>query len=284
MVKIIVTGAGGQVGSELQEFTANDSHHQWVYTDVDTLDLTNADAIQSFIAQEKPDVFVHLAAYTAVDKAESEQELAMQINGIAPGIIADACKTIGAKMIQVSTDYVFNGESTEVVTEDAPTDPQSVYGSTKLEGERRVQNAGIDAMIIRTAWVYSYYGHNFVKTMQRLGAERDEISVVFDQIGTPTYAKDLAGCIYGIIANDQFVPGTYHYSNEGVISWYDFAQAIMELSELKCKVLPIRSSAFPTPAKRPNMSVLDKSKIKTTLGIEVPYWRDSLKDCLARLK
>lgn len=277
---IIVTGANGQLGSELRVLSQQLNDFKWIFTDVDSLDLTDQQAVEAFIDQHQPSYFVHCAAYTAVDKAEEQQDLAMAVNGTAPGTIAEACRTIGAKMIQISTDYVFDGTSSEVLTEAAVPNPQSVYGATKLAGEQLVQDSGVEHMIIRTAWVYSSFGNNFVKTMIRLGNERDNLGVVFDQIGSPTYAADLATCITQIISGNKFKQGVYHFSNEGVCSWYDFACAIMELKQINCEVRPIRSSAFPTPAKRPAMTVLDKAKITETVGIAIPHWRTSLKACL----
>ena len=287
-MKILVTGVYGQLGSELKELTGNYPDGTFLFTDVDSLDITNEAAVQDYFQEKQPTFVVNCAAYTAVDKAESDRELARKINAIAPGILAKAAKNTGAKIIHISTDYVFNGQAFQPYTEADSVEPTGVYGETKLEGEQQCLNENPDSIIIRTSWLYSSYGNNFVKTMMRLGAERDSLNVIFDQVGTPTYAGDLAGAILSIIETTEkeqgkFVPGIYHYSNEGVASWYDFAKAIFEITEIACTVNPILTKDYPTPAKRPHYSVLNKSKIKDTFDIKIPYWRDSLHLCIKKL-
>jgi len=287
-MKILVTGAYGQLGSELKEFTGNYPDGTFLFTDVDSLDITNEAAVQDYFQENQPTFVVNCAAYTAVDKAETDRELAQKINAIAPGILAKAAKNTGAKIIHISTDYVFNGQAFQPYTEADSVEPTGVYGETKLEGEQQCLNENPDSIIIRTSWLYSSYGNNFVKTMMRLGAERDSLNVIFDQVGTPTYAGDLAGAILSVIETaekipETFVPGIYHYSNEGVASWYDFAKAIFEITEIACTVNPILTKDYPTPAKRPHYSVLNKSKIKDTFDIKIPYWRDSLHLCIKKL-
>lgn len=288
-MKILITGAYGQLGNEIKELAGN--HHDWnfLFTDADTLDITNESAIEAFFAENQPDVVINCAAYTAVDKAETEWEAAWKVNTLAPKLLADNAKKAGAKLIHISTDYVFDGCGYKPYTEVDEVKPTSVYGKTKLEGETHVLVSNPATVVIRTSWLYSSFGNNFVKTMLRLGRERDEINVVFDQVGTPTYAADLAATILSIIKKaesnpDIFVPGIYHFSNEGVASWYDFAKAIFELAGENVKVNPVRSDQFPTPARRPEYSVLDKLKIKKTFEFEIPYWKDSLKICSKRLK
>lgn len=288
-MKILVTGAYGQLGNELKILSAEYSQWQFLFTDSDTLDITDAFSVQSFFDRNKPGFVINCAAYTAVDKAESDIETAEKVNALAPEILAKASALTGAKLIHVSTDYVFDGLGHLPYTETDPVGPASVYGKTKLEGENRALAANQQTIIIRTSWLYSSFGNNFVKTMLRLGHERGLLNVVFDQVGTPTYAADLASVILFIIAAAEanpgdFVPGVYHYSNEGVASWYDFAKTIFELSQMNIKVNPVRSDQFPTAARRPAFSVLDKAKIKTTFCAEIPYWKDSLGVCLQKLK
>lgn len=288
-MKILVTGAYGQLGNELKILSADYPEWQFLFTDADTLDITNDFSVHSFFDRNKPDFVINCAAYTAVDKAETDIETAEKVNSLAPEILAKAAAKTGVKLIHVSTDYVFDGTGHLPYTETDPVGPASVYGKTKLEGENRALAANQQIMIIRTSWLYSSFGNNFVKTMLRLGHERGLINVVFDQVGTPTYAADLASLILFIIAGaeakpEDFVPGVYHYSNEGVASWYDFAKTIFELSEMNVRVNPVRSDQFPTAAKRPAFSVLDKTKIKTTFCAEIPYWKDSLEICLRKLK
>lgn len=288
-MKILVTGAYGQLGNELKILSADYPEWQFLFTDADTLDITNDFSVHSFFERNKPEVVINCAAYTAVDKAETDIETAEKVNSLAPGILAKASAETGAKLIHVSTDYVFDGSGHLPYTEIDMVGPASVYGKTKLEGENRALAANQQTIIIRTSWLYSSFGNNFVKTMLRLGHERGLMNVVFDQVGTPTYAADLASVILFIIAGaeakpDDFVTGVYHYSNEGVASWYDFAKTIFELSEMNVRVNPVRSDQFPTAARRPAFSVLDKTKIKTTFCAEIPYWKDSLEICLRKLK
>lgn len=288
-MNILVTGAYGQLGSEIKQLANKYPNLYFLLTDVDSLDITNEEAVQNYFAQNKLFAVINCAAYTAVDKAESDQDNAFRINALAPGILAANAAKTGAKIIHVSTDYVFDGNASQPYMESDDVNPQGVYGQTKLEGEKNVQQRNQDAIIIRTSWLYSTFGNNFVKTMLRVGKERDEIKVVFDQVGSPTYAADLAATILQIVqksANnaEAFVPGIYHYSNEGVASWYDFALAIFELAAVKCKVQPVVSAEYPTPTKRPNYSVLNKSKIKNTFGVGIPHWRESLHICINRLE
>ncbi|WP_026952124.1 dTDP-4-dehydrorhamnose reductase [Algoriphagus mannitolivorans] len=284
MQKILVTGANGQLGSEIKSL-ADSVPFEFLFTDVEELDLTNAPAIETFLDSNPVDVIVNCAAYTAVDRAEQEIELADRVNHLAPKFLALEAKKRNLKFIHVSTDYVFDGENFRPYRETDHCNPKNIYGKTKWDGERAVLEVGLpNSMIIRTSWVYSSFGHNFVKTMRRLGKERPEINVVNDQIGSPTFAQDLAACIldsFPKLKNSS--TEVYHFSNEGICSWFDFAKAIMEMSEIPCKVNPIPSSQYPTPAKRPFYSVLDKSKIKKDFGITIPYWRDSLAACLGLL-
>ena len=279
----MITGCNGQLGNEMQLLEKDFSEHQWFNTDVEELDITDQLAIEQFIQENQIDGIVNCAAYTAVDKAESNKELCTSLNTVAPAYLAAAVDKRGGWMIQISTDYVFDGtKHTPYVETDTPC-PDSVYGSTKLAGEFGVQKFCRRSMIIRTAWLYSTFGNNFVKTMLRLGKEKTELGVIFDQIGTPTYARDLAKAIMAAIAQG-IKPGVYHFSNEGVISWYDFTKAIHRIAGItSCHVRPLHTAEYPTPAKRPAYSVLDKTKIKETYNIEIPYWEESLKECIARL-
>jgi len=288
-MQILVTGAYGQLGSEINQLIGNYPEWNFLFTDVDSLDITNETAVQRYFDKYNIDFVINCAAYTAVDKAESEKETARAINALAPKILAQQSKKSGAKLIHISTDYVFAGDACIPYAEDNQTNPQGIYGSTKLDGEHYVLSECANSVIIRTSWLYSSFGHNFVKTMLRLGKEREELGVVFDQVGTPTYAADLADVLLQIIEKYEeneksFIPGIYHYSNEGVTSWFDFALAIFDLSGIEIKVKPVLSDQFPTLAKRPHYSVLNKSKIKNNFDIQVPYWKDSLQICLKRLE
>jgi dTDP-4-dehydrorhamnose reductase len=264
----------------MQLLEKNYPQHQWLNTDVQELDITNQLAVEQFVAENQIDGIVNCAAYTAVDKAEDNKELCTTLNTVAPSYLAAAVDKRGGWMIQISTDYVFNGtKHTPYVETDTPS-PDSVYGSTKLAGELGVSKFCKRSMIIRTAWLYSAFGNNFVKTMIRLGREKAELGVIFDQIGTPTYARDLAQVIMTAVEKG-IKPGVYHFSNEGVISWYDFTKAIHRLAGITtCHVRPLHTSEYPTPANRPHYSVLDKTKLKQTYGIEVPYWEESLAECV----
>ncbi len=284
MSNILVTGANGQLGSELQEEakkeTLNDFH--FFFTDKETLDITNKKSLQHYIKTNAIDTIVNCAAYTAVDKAETDEENADKINHLAVKYLAEISKKDTIKLIHISTDYVFDGTNNTPYVESDKTNPNGVYGKTKLAGEKALQIINPkNAIIIRTSWVYSNYGSNFVKTMLRLGKERDSLGVIFDQIGTPTYAKDLAHTILNIIPKIQSnTVEIYHYSNEGVCSWYDFAKTIFNSNNIECQVNPIETKEYPTPAKRPHYSLLNKSKIKNCFHICIPYWKDSLTECL----
>ena len=282
-MNILITGCNGQLGNEMQLLEEINPQHTYFNTDVAELDITDAVAVDKFVDDNHIDGIVNCAAYTAVDKAEDNQEFCRLLNTDAPGYLAAAVEKRGGWMIQVSTDYVFDGTNHTPYTEEEPTCPNSVYGSTKLEGERAAQQACSRTMIVRTAWLYSTFGNNFVKTMIRLGKEKPELGVIFDQIGTPTYARDLAVALFAAI-NQGVVPGIYHFSNEGVISWYDFTKAIHRIAGITtCHVRPLHTAEYPTPANRPHYSVLDKTKIKQTYNLDIPYWEESLKECVDKL-
>src|SRR5690606_21626019 len=283
MKKILITGGAGQLGSELRDLYQGREDVETFFVDREELALDDIDGIIDGLRNYSPDIIIHGGAYTAVDRAETEIEIADKVNHLASGEIAKYCKQYGAKLLAISTDYVFDGNSSTPLDENTVVSPINVYGETKLKGEQAIQANLPDAIIIRTAWVYSAYGHNFVKTMIRLMGERDEISVISDQIGSPTYALDLAKAIVNIIDGKNWVSGTYHFSNEGEISWYDFAVAIKEIKNLDCSINAIPTSAYPTPARRPKFSLLDKTKIKSTFGVQVPFWKDSLKEMLAKV-
>ncbi len=279
--KILVTGSNGQLGNELRDLSGHYPGFEMIFTDLPELDITDPDALEHFLKNQKPDFLINCAAYTAVDKAESEPEKAMAINAGAVALMAAAALKHSFKLLHISTDYVFSGQHFKPYTEEDATNPQSAYGKSKLEGEKAIMQSGANAVILRTSWLYSAYGHNFVKTILRLAKERNEIKVVFDQVGTPTWAADLAKCIIELIDRPQPENcSIYHYSNEGVCSWYDFAQTIIKIEGLHCKVLPVRSKEFPTPAPRPAYSLLDKSKIKNDFLVKIPWWRESLEKCL----
>lgn len=280
--RILITGANGQIGSELRDLIGGREDIETFFLDRKQLPLEQALIIQDILGMYEPDIIIHAAAYTAVDKAESEPALADQVNHIASEEIAQYCRMHGAKLLALSTDYVFDGRSSTPLKEDAATAPLNVYGLTKWKGEQAIQKWTPESIIIRTSWVYSAYGHNFVNTMMRLMEERTALSVVDDQIGSPTYAKDLAQAIIDIIDGEAWHPGIYHYSNEGQASWYEFALAIREMTGATCEITPIPSSQYPTAAKRPAYSLLDKSKIKRIFNVQVPFWLDSLKTMLGR--
>lgn len=282
-MKIVITGANGQLGSELKDLLEHYSEKECFFLDRNQLPLDQTMIIQDILAIYQPDLIIHAGAYTAVDKAESEQQLADLVNHLATEEIAQYCRIHGTKLIAISTDYVFDGNSEIPLNEDASVDPINNYGLSKLRGEQAIQKWLPEGVIIRTSWVYSVYGNNFVKTMIRLMTERDEISVINDQIGSPTYAKDLARAIVHIVDSANWRGGIYHYSNDGEISWYDFAVKIREIKGLDCKINAIPTSAYPTPAKRPHYSLLDKSKIKVQYDVEVPDWKESLQQMLSDL-
>lgn len=287
-IKVLVTGANGQLGQEIIRLqpkypalvVKGFSRAEW--------DITSKEQTREIIEKENPEWVINSAAYTAVDQAETDKELAFQVNAEAPGVLAKEMEQAGGRLLHISTDYVFNGQSWHPYREEDAPDPQGVYGASKLQGEQNIRSASDSAVIIRTSWVYSSFGKNFVKTMLRLGRERhtteEKLRVVFDQIGSPTFAADLADAILRLISlESKIAGGLFHYSNEGVCSWYDLALAIFELSQIQVQVEPIHTSEFPTPAKRPSFSVLDKTKVKERTGIQIPHWREALKRCLADL-
>lgn len=283
--KIIITGSNGQLGNCLRDLAASYKQYEFIFTDVSELDITNQEAVTQLFATIKPIWVINAAAYTAVDKAESDPATARLLNATAVGILASESAKIGAGLVHISTDYVFDGLSQTLLTEDMPTNPESVYGITKLEGERAVTR-NTKHIILRTSWLYSAYGNNFVKTMRRLGAEKSEIGVVADQWGSPTLADDLALAIMtAIIKADSGaeVHGVYHFSNEGATCWADFAQQIMDLSGLNCKVNGITTQQYPTPAKRPAFSVMSKAKFKNTFDVIIPEWEASLETLISKL-
>lgn len=283
-MNILVTGSNGQLGSEIQLQAPLHKGWHFFFTDVEELDITKPEDIRTFIRKNNINFIINCAAFTAVDKAESQEELCDRLNHKAPGFLAEAIQEAGGSLIHISTDYVFDGTNHIPYKENVPTCPNSVYGHTKLKGEQAVTAACPSAVIIRTAWLYSIFGNNFVKTMIRLGKEKEELGVIFDQIGTPTYAADLAKVILEIIKKSP-IPGIYHFSNEGVCSWYDFTKTIHRLAGINdCRIKPLHTEEYPTPAKRPHYSVLDKTKIKKTFDIDIPWWEDSLKICIDKLK
>lgn len=283
-MNILITGCNGQLGNEIQLLEKQYPQHKFFNTDVEELDITNQLAVFDYIGRHEIDGIINCAAYTAVDKAESNQQLCTALNTEAPAYLAAAIDKREGWIIHISTDYIFNGTKHKPYVEIDTPCPESVYGSTKLAGELGVSKFCKKALIIRTAWLYSAFGNNFVKTMIKLGQERDSLGVVFDQIGTPTYARDLAKTIFAIVEKG-IVAGVYHFSNEGVCSWYDFTKAIHRMSNIDtCNVYPIHTEEYPTPAARPAYSVLDKTKIKQTYGISIPHWEDSLAECVKRLK
>lgn len=284
-MKILVTGAAGQLGNELHNVLEQKMPGVTLYTDIKELDLTDAPAVRKFIIDNEISHVVNCAAYTAVDKAEQEQALCARINTDIVKTIAEVATDYGVKVIHISTDYVFDGTAHSPYKESDKVNPISTYGTTKRKGEMVLLSMSPDAVIIRTAWLYSPYGNNFVKTMMRLGTERPELGVVCDQIGTPTYARDLAEAIYTILTARQWVPGIYHFSDEGACSWYDFTKAIHRIAGITgCNVKPITTDDYPTAASRPPYSILDKTRIKKTYGITIPHWEESLVDCINRLQ
>ena len=283
-MRILVTGSNGQLGSEMVALQAQEAHHQWFNFDRDELDITDKNAVEQFVVNNKIDGIINCAAYTNVDKAEEDVALCYKVNRDAPQYLAQAIEKVGGFIIHISTDYVFDGTNNIPYTEQDKPNPVTIYGKSKIEGEQYVCESCKQHIIIRTAWVYSSYGKNFVKTMIKLGEEKPNLGVIFDQVGSPTYARDLAKTIITIV-NQGIIPGIYNFSNEGVVSWYDFTKNIHQLANItSCKVAPIHTADYPTLAQRPHFSVLDKTKIKNTYNIEIPYWRDSLEECIQLLE
>ena len=287
-MNILVTGSNGQLGSEIKDVSASYKSFRFFFMDLPALDICNSSQLDIFIAKNKIDTVINCAAYTAVDAAEENAVIAEQVNGAGVLNLVHALAKVKGKLIHISTDYVFDGNGFLPYQESDKTNPMGVYGKTKRNGELAVINGDIDGIVIRTSWLYSAYGTNFVKTMQRLGKERNELDVIYDQLGTPTNASDLAKTCLDILSfsketNINAKGNVYHYSNEGVASWYDFAKAIMELGKIDCEVIPIETKDYPTAAKRPHFSVLNKAKIKNDFEIEIPYWRASLVQCISKL-
>jgi len=291
MFNILVTGSSGQLGSELQQLSS-EYDYTFFFTDRESLDITCKERVEQFCDENNINTIINCAAYTAVDKAESDEVNADKINHLAVKYLAQTAKEKNIRLVHISTDYVFDGTNYKPYTENDETNPQGVYGKTKLDGENAMREINpANSIIIRTSWVYSSFGANFVKTMLHLGKEKEQLGVIFDQVGTPTYARDLAKAILDIIGTGTLVPADstkntvqiYNYSNEGVLSWYDFAKEIMRMAKLKCEINPIETKEYPTPAKRPHYSLLNKSKIKEEFGIIIPYWKDSLDECLQAL-
>jgi dTDP-4-dehydrorhamnose reductase len=287
-MNILITGSNGQLGSEIRNVSQDYKTVNFIFKDLPDLDICNFEELQNFILKNSVNTVINCAAYTAVDKAEEDEAIARKVNAEGVSNIVKALQKVNGKLIHISTDYVFNGNHFSPYKESDPISPIGVYGETKREGELAVINSALDAIVIRTSWLYSSYGNNFVKTMLRLGAEKEQLGVIFDQVGTPTYARDLAKTCLEILCGKNLEEISakgkmYHFSNEGVASWYDFALAIMKIGKVACNVNPIQTKDYPTLAKRPHFSVLNKSKIKTDFDIEIPYWRDSLKVCISRL-
>lgn len=288
-MNILVTGSNGQLGSEIKDIIANYKYFSFFFMDLPDLDICNSNQLDAFFKDKKINIVINCAAYTAVDKAEHNSEIANKVNSEGVSNLIKALGKVNGKLIHISTDYVFDGYNSQPYLESDPVNPIGVYGETKRAGELAVLNSNLDALVIRTSWLYSSFGNNFTKTMLRLGGEKESLNVICDQLGTPTYAKNLAKTCLEILSgqrssNISEKGKLYHYSNEGVASWYDFAISIMELAELNCKVKPIQTKDYPTLAKRPQYSVLNKTKIKEDFKIEIPYWRDSLKKCINKLK
>jgi dTDP-4-dehydrorhamnose reductase len=287
--KILVTGANGQLGNEIRRLCRNFPGLEFIFTDVDMLDITNPDAVSVFMEASKPAIVVNCAAYTNVDGAELNVKNVRKINSLAPQVLAAACAMQDAFLIHISTDYVFDGEATEPYTEDDETNPISVYGNSKLEGEEKIKTVFDNYLIIRTSWMYSEFGHNFVRSIIALAKERETLEIVNDQFGSPTYARDLANSIIDIIIKSilnpkAYLPGIYHYANQGVCSWYEFACEILNIAGIKsCTLIPISTEQYPAVAKRPKYSVLNTSKVRESFGIGIPNWRDSLRECLSSI-
>lgn len=280
MQTILVTGCNGQLGNEMQEAAKRFPSFQYIYTDVAELDICDKNTLDAFVKENGVNIIVNCAAYTAVDKAEDDIELCYKINRDAVRNIGEVASENNLKVVHVSTDYVFDGTNYLPYTEDLPVCPATVYGKSKLEGEQALMGTCGQVVILRTAWLYSSFGNNFVKTMIKLGTERDSLNVIFDQVGTPTYAADLADAILCLLGNETFVPGIYHYSDEGVCSWYDFTKTIHRIANVTCNVQPIETKDYPARTPRPHYSVLNKSKIKSTYNISIPHWEESLEKCI----
>ena len=286
-MNVLITGANGQLGSEIQQILKNYDSFSFYFSDRNELDICDLEALRIFIVKNQINTVINCAAYTAVDKAESDNKAAESINANAVKNLVLVLEEVKGKLIHISTDYVFDGNACLPYKEDDIVNPNGIYGKTKLQGEQYVLNSSIDGLVIRTSWLYSSFGNNFVKTMRKLGTERTSLNVIYDQIGTPTYAGDLATCCLDILANNEHLSAKgklYHYSNEGVASWYDFALAIFELSNINCSVKPIETFEYPTPATRPAYSILNKRKIKEDFDIDIPYWKNSLEKCIKVLK
>ncbi len=283
MTTILITGSKGQLGNEMQQAAVRFPAFNYIYTDVAELDICDKSALDAFVKANNVNVIVNCAAYTAVDKAEDDVELCYKINRDAVRNIAEVANDNKVKVVHVSTDYVFDGTNYLPYTEDMPVCPATVYGKSKLEGEQALLENCKESVILRTAWLYSSFGNNFVKTMMKLGTERDSLGVIFDQVGTPTYAADLADAILQLLSNETFVPGIYHFSDEGVCSWYDFTKTIHRMANITCDVKPIETKDYPARTPRPHFSVLNKGKIKSTYGISIPHWEVSLEKCIGLL-
>jgi len=283
MTTILITGSNGQLGNEMQQAAVRFPNFNYIYTDVAELDICDKGALDAFVKANNVNVIVNCAAYTAVDKAEDDVELCYKINRDAVRNIAEVATENKVKVVHVSTDYVFDGTNYLPYTEDMPVCPATVYGKSKLEGEQALLENCKESVILRTAWLYSSFGNNFVKTMMKLGTERDSLGVIFDQVGTPTYAADLADAIMQLISSETFVPGIYHFSDEGVCSWYDFTKTIHRMANITCDVKPIETKDYPARTPRPHFSVLNKGKIKSTYGISIPHWEVSLEKCIGLL-
>lgn len=284
-MNILVTGANGQLGNEIKNLAKDNCNHQFFFTSSADLDITNPSAVNNFFKTKNIQLCINCAAYTAVDKAESEKEKAFLVNAVAVGHLAKTCAAYQAKLIHISTDFVFDGTRAQPLKESDITNPLSVYGASKLEGEKLALEHLLTAIIIRTSWVYSSFGNNFVKTILRLCKEKPQLNIIYDQIGTPTYAEDLARAIFHITGNQHFLSqnGIFHFSNEGVCSWYDFAIAIRDFAALNTLIYPIETHQYPTPATRPKYSVLNKKLFKETFEFAIPYWRNSLRKCMDKL-
>lgn len=286
-MRVLVTGANGQLGSEIKAIENDFGNLQFFFANSKEVDIVNYPLLKKYISANEIDTVINCAAYTAVDAAEKDREKAIEVNFVGTQNLVKVLEEIGGRLIHISTDYVYDGEHSKPYDEEEKVKPLGVYGLSKLKGENALLDSNVNGIIIRTSWLYSSFGNNFVKTMLRLGNERDELGVIFDQVGSPTFARDLAIASMKILMDNKVLNSNgkiYHYSNEGAASWYDFAKAIMEINEIDCEIKPIETKEYSTPAKRPHYSILNKNKIKKDFNVEIPYWRDSLKDCLIKLK